>query len=104
MRCRDNLKADDTFHPAPERRLPAIDLKLLGIKFHCRQRRVGADSLVFGNILGPQLESPSFLVCSIGEAVDSKTQVRQDLVIDDVVKKDGVRIEGFLRQDDTIIE
>jgi hypothetical protein len=51
-----------------------------------------------------QLESPSFLICSIGEAVDSETQVRQDLVIDDVVKKDGVRIEGFLRQDDAIIE
>jgi hypothetical protein len=94
MRCRDNLKADDTFHPAPERRLPAID----------RQRRVRADPLVCGNILGPQLESPSFLICSIGEAVDSETQVRQDLVIDDVVKKDGVRIEGFLRQDDAIIE
>jgi hypothetical protein len=92
MRCRDNLKADDTFHPAPERRLPAIE------------RRVRADPLVCGNILGPQLESPSFLICSIGEAVDSETQVRQDLVIDDVVKKDGVRIEGFLRQDDAIIE
>jgi hypothetical protein len=78
------------------------------IRFILRQRDDSqpsrADSLVFGNILGPQLESPSFLVCSIGEAVDSKTQVRQDLVIDDVVKKDGVRIEGFLRQDDTIIE
>ena len=104
MRCQGDLKADNALRFAPERRLPAIDLELLGIKFHCRQRRVGADSLVFGNILGPQLESPSFLVCSIGEAVDSKTQVRQDLVIDDVVKKDGVRIEGFLRQDDTIIE
>jgi hypothetical protein len=71
------------------------------IRFILRQRD---DSQPSSNILGPQLESPSFLICSIGEAVDSETQVRQDLVIDDVVKKDGVRIEGFLRQDDAIIE
>jgi hypothetical protein len=77
------------------------------IRFILRQRddsQPSTDPLVCGNILGPQLESPSFLICSIGEAVDSETQVRQDLVIDDVVKKDGVRIEGFLRQDDAIIE
>ena len=104
MRCGGDLKADDALHPAPERRFPASDLELLGIEFYCRQRRVRADLLVRSNIVGPQLEPASPLVRSIGEAVDSKTQVGQDLVIDDIVKKDGIRVEGFLRQDDAFIE
>jgi hypothetical protein len=77
---------------------------LLGIEFYRRQRRVRADRLIRGDILGPQFE-PAFLpVCAIGQAVDSETQVRQDLVIDDIVKKYRIRVEGFLRQDDALIE
>ena len=104
MRCRGDLKADDAFHPSPEGRLPAIDLELLGVESYSRQRRVRADLLVRSDVLRAHIELAFPLVCAVGEAVDSKAQVRQHLVIDDIVKKDGIRIEGVLRQDDTIIE
>lgn len=38
------------------------------------------------------------------EPVDLKAQVRQDIIIDDVVEKYGIRIECVPRQDDAIIE
>ena len=104
MRCQGDLKADDTFHPSPERRLPAIDLELLGVESYSRQRRIRADLLVRSDIFGAQLELAFPFVGAIGEAVDSKTQVGQDLVIDDILEKDGIRIEGVLRQDDAVIE
>src|SRR5210317_1971413 len=104
MRCQRDLKADNPLHLAPERRLPALDLELLRIELYGRQRGVRADLLVSGRILGPQLESAFPPVCSIGETVDGKTQVGQDLVIDDIVHENGIRVEGLLRQDDAIIE
>ena len=36
------------------------------------------------------------------QAIDGQAQVRQHLVIDDVVEEHGVRVEGFLRQDDAV--
>ena len=104
MRCRADLKADDSFHPAPERRLPAFDFQLLGIELYRRQRRVGADLLVGTSVLGPQFEPALPPVRRSGQAVHGETQVGQDPVIDDIVKKYGVRVEGLLRQDDAIIE
>ena len=104
MRCQGDLKADDALHPAPEGRLPACDLELLGIEFYGRQRGIRADLLIRGDVLGPYLEPPFPAVCTIGEAVDSKTQVGQNFVVDDIVEKHGIRVEGFLRQDDAIIE
>ena len=103
MRCRVDLKADDPLHLAPEGRLPAVDLELLRIELHGRHRGVGAHLLVRG-ILGSQFEPASPLVRSVGETIDSKAQVGKDLVIDDIVKKDGIRVEGILRQNDAIIE
>jgi hypothetical protein len=104
MRCQGDLKADNTLHPAPERRLPAFDFELLRVQLYGRQSSVRADLLVCSGILGPQLEPALASVCTIGEAVDSKAQVGQDLVIDDVVQEHGIRVEGLLRQDDAIIE
>ena len=104
MRCRADLKADDSLHPAPERRLPAIDFELLGIELYRRQRRIGANLLARGSILGAQLEPAPSPVRRNGKAVDGKTQAGQDLVIHDIVEKYGVRVEGILRQDDAIIE
>ena len=104
MRCQGDLKADDALHLAPEGRLPAIDLELLGIELYCGHGRIRADLLVRSGILWPQVEPAPLLVRSVGKAIDGKTQVRQNLVIDDIVKKDGIRVEGFLRQDDAIVE
>jgi hypothetical protein len=60
--------------------------------------------LVCGNVLRPHLEPALPSLCSVGKAIDREAQVGQDLVIDDIVEKYGVRVEGFLRQDDAIIE
>ena len=104
MRCQVDLKADNALHPAPERRLPALDLELLRVELNGRQGGVGADLLVGRGIFGPQLEPALAAVCTVGEAVDREAEVRQDLVIDDIVQEYGVRVEGLLRQDDAIIE
>ena len=104
MRWEGDLKADDSLHLPPKRRLPAFHFELLGVEFYGRQRRVGADLLVCGSILRAQLELALSSLRSIGETVDRQAQVRQDLVIDDIVKKDGIRVEGFLRENDAIFE
>jgi hypothetical protein len=104
MRCEIDLKADNALHPAPQRRLPAIDFELFRIEFYGGQSRIGASLLVCSSILGPQLEPASAPIGSVGQPVDRETQVGQDRVVDDIVEKNGIRIEGFLRQDDAIIE
>jgi len=104
MRCVGDLKADDSLHLPPKRRLPAFHFELLGIELYGGQRRVGTELLVCGSILRPQLQPALSSLRSIGEAIDRKAQVGQDLVIDDIVKKDGIRIEGFLREDDAVFE
>jgi len=104
MRCQGDLKADDSLHLAPKRRLPAFHFELLGVELYCRQRRVGANLLVCGNILRPQLEPALPPLRCVRETIDRQAEVRQDLVIDDIVKKDGIRVEGFLREDDAVFE
>ena len=104
MRCRADLKADDSLHPAQEGRFPAFDFELLGIEFDIRQRSVGAEPLARTSVRGMHLEPAFSPVRRSGKAVYSKTQAGQNVVIDDIVKKYGVRVEGILRQDDAIIE
>ena len=38
------------------------------------------------------------------QAIDGKAQIRQYVVVDDVVEKYRVRVEGVLRQDDTVVK
>ena len=104
MRCQGDLKAEDSLHLAPKRRLPAFHFELLGVELYCRQRRVGANLLVCGNILRPQLEPALPPLRCVRETIDRQAEIRQDLVIDDIVKKDGIRVEGFLREDDAVFE
>jgi hypothetical protein len=104
MRCQGDLKADDSLHLAPKRRLPAFHFELLGVELYCRQRRVGANLLVCGSIIRPQLEPALPSLRCVRETIDRQAEVRQDLVIDDIVKKNGIRVEGFLREDDAVFE
>ena len=104
MRCGGDLKADDSLHLSPQRRFPAVHFELLGIELYGWQRRVGTNLFVGSHILRPQLQPALFPLCRVRQAIDRKTQVRQDLVVDDIFKKHGVRVESFLRQDDAIFE
>ena len=103
MRCARGLKADETLYLAPERRLPAVHFELLGIELGCGKRGIGLSCLV-GDVFGSHLELAFALVGSVREAVYGQAQVRQHLVIDDVVEEYGIRVERVLRQDYTVIE
>ena len=84
-----------------ERRFPAVNFELLGIERRVRNR--GVDGLfVCGDVFGPELEF--FARASVvGQAVDGEAQVRQDIVLDDIVEENGIRVEDVLRQDDAIV-
>ena len=104
MRCAWGLKADVVLDLAPERRLPAVHLELFGIELCGWQRGIGSDFVVGRGVFRAQLEVTLALVGAISQAVDSEAQVWQYLVVDNVVKKHGIRVEGLLRQDDTVVE
>ncbi len=96
------LEADVALQFAPERGLPAVDFKLLGIKLGVRHRGVRHDFLVGRHIFGPQLELSFFTFSRRGKAVHCKAQVGQNLIIDDIVVDYGVGVEGLLRRDTAV--
>jgi hypothetical protein len=98
------LETNITLELAPERGLPAVNFELLGIELRGRHRRIGRYRFVRGALMGSYLEPALAAVGAIGEPVDGQTQVREDLVIDDIVEEYGIRIEGVLRQDDAIVK
>ena len=69
-----------------------------------RHRRVGFEGIIRGNIFRPQFEPAFPAVAGVSKTINFETQVWQYLVVDDVVKKHGIRIEGVLRQNDAIIK
>ena len=40
----------------------------------------------------------------LGQPIDRETQVRQNFVVNDIVKENSVRIERFLAQYDAVVE
>ena len=104
MRCARGLKADVLLDLAPERRLPTVHLELLGIELGGGQCGIGRDRVVGRSVFRAQLEFALALVRAVGQTIDREAQVGQYVVVDDVVQEYGIRIEGFLRQDDTIVE
>jgi hypothetical protein len=104
MRCAWGLKADHALDLAPERRLPTVHFELFGIELRGGQRRIRTGLVVGCGVFRTHLQLALALVGAISEAVDGEAQVRQNLVIDDIVEKNGIRVEGFLRQDDTVVE
>jgi hypothetical protein len=77
---------------------------LLGTEQCDRHGGIGLDCVVRGNVFGAQLQSTFLAVFGLGQTINLKIQIRQHIVVDDVLEKYGVRIEGFLRQDDAIIK
>ena len=49
-------------------------------------------------------EAGPITVSSVGQSIDRQTQVRQDLVVDDIVHEYCVRVEGFARQNDAFVK
>jgi hypothetical protein len=88
----------------PERRLPPVHFELVRFEYGHGHGGIGSNGIICRCVFGTQLESAFLTFPRRGQAVHFKTQVRQDIVIDDVVEKYGIRVEGFLRQDYAIIK
>ena len=93
-----------TLNLLPERRLPPVHFELARFEYSHGHGGIGPDGLIRRCVFGTQLELAFLTFPSRGQSVHFKTQVRQDIVIDDVVEKHGIRVEGFLRQDYAIIK
>ena len=76
---------------------------MLGIEVRDRHSRIGIWFVVRG-VFGTHFEVRGMDGTRIGQTVDGETQVRQHVIVDDVVEEHGIRIEGVLRQDDAIVE
>ena len=99
-----SLEADITFELAPERGLPAVYFELFGVEARRRHRRIGRDRIICGVLSGTHLKPAFATVSTIRKAVHCQTEIRKDLIVDDIVEKHGIRVEGVFRQDDTIIK
>jgi hypothetical protein len=98
------LKAEVAFDLLPETGFPAVDIKLIRIERRDRHRRIRSNDLIGRNILRPQIELALFALTRICQSIDCQAQVRQDVVINNIVKEYGVRIERFLGQYDAVIK
>jgi hypothetical protein len=44
------------------------------------------------------------LLAGLGQTVHCQAQVRQDIIVNDILQENRIRIEGFLVQNDAIIK
>lgn len=88
----------------PQTRLPTIDVELIRSERRDRHGRIGWYRFICGNVFGAQFQLALSAIARIRQAIHRQAKVRQNLVINDVVKKNGIRIEGFLRKDYAIVK
>lgn len=97
-------ETDISLEPLPQTGLPAVHVKLLSTQRGDGHRRVGRLGIIRSKIFRAQFEiafSPVSLLC---QTIHGQTQVRQDVIVNDVIKKYGFRVERFFRQDDAIFK
>ena len=97
------LEAQVAFDFFPKRRFPTVDFQYFGIQGCDGHGRIGMHCLIRGGIFRAQVKLSGPALSGLCQTVHRKTQVRQNFVVDDIFQKDGIRIEGVLRQDDAII-
>ena len=98
------LQAEVTFDLLPPGRFPPVNFdEIICAEGRDRHGRVGLGFVVCGNIFRPQLKPSFFAVPGFCQTVDGETQIRQHVVVDDVIVKHSIGVEGFLRQNDAII-
>lgn len=86
---------------SPQAGFPSIDFEVFRVQpcdWHGRRRQV----CFVGGIFGPHIKRAfaTFAVCI--QAVNRQTKKRQYVVVDDVIEKNGIRIEGIFRKDDAL--
>lgn len=97
-------KTDIAFDLFPQARLPPIDIQEFIAQCRDGHRRIGWQGFVRGNIFRSHFKLALFAVTRLSQTIDGKAKVWQHVVIDDVVEKHGVRIEGFFRQKHAIVK
>lgn len=60
------------------------------------------NDLICGSVLGWHVQTTVPFFDGIGQTIDSKTETRQDFVINNVFEEHGIRIKRVLLQDDAI--
>lgn len=88
----------------PKRGLPSIDLELSRFEHRYRHGRIRLDGLICRHVFRAQLQFPLPSFTRGSQAVHFQAQVRQDIIVDDVIEKDSIRVEGLLRQDYAVIK
>jgi hypothetical protein len=98
------LNADVAFDLFPPARFPTVYIQLIEIQHGNGHSRIGTHGVVCCNIFRSQLK-PAFPAFSrFGQTINRQAQIRQDIVIHNVVKENCVRIERFPTQNDAIVE
>lgn len=103
-RCGDPLQSEVALDLLPDTRLPAVYIQLVRVEYGHRHRRVCADDLIGRNIFRAQLKAAFSRFRRFGEPVDFQTQIGKNVIINDIVKEHGVRVERFLVQYDAVVE
>lgn len=93
MFSRGNSKAEIALNFLPETGFPTVDIQLIRIERCNRHRSIGANDLIRRHIIRAQVEATFPCFSGFSQSIHRETQVRQYVVIDNIVKKDSIRIE-----------
>ena len=77
---------------------------MLGIKRRAGHFRIWLHLFIRSYIFRTKLQLCLLALRRRCEAIDSKAQVRQDIVVNDIVQEYGIRIESLFRQDNAIVK
>ena len=98
------LESEVALYLLPQTRLPAVHVELIGAEGGDGHGRVRWNEIIRSHVFRTQLEFPLLSVARIRQAVHGQIGIRQYIVIDDVVEKNGVRIESLFREDYAVVE
>ena len=88
---------------SPDAGFPAIDLYVIWIEYRDGHRSRGFNFFV-SRIFRSQFHIRFAAFAGSNQTINGETQIGKHIVIDDVVKEDGIGIERILGQDDAIVE
>ncbi len=98
------LESDIALDPFPQGRFPSVHFKYIRVERRDGHGCVRINGFVCRrNVFRSKIQFAGFSIAGLGQAVHGETQVRQYLIVNDIVEKNGVRVEGIFRQDDAVV-
>lgn len=98
------LKADIALDLQPDRRLPTVHLELLGIILCFRHHARCVACFFRGRLLRIDVEQSCVDIPGFDQSVDRQGGVREDIVVDNIIEKDRIRVERVRPQNDALCE